>query len=170
MKANSESLVLNMPNEDSKSIKLAGLPMPPSVNNMYKILWAQKRHAATNELKAFKKNCKKYAAHHADKIPEIATYAQMQIQDGFWIVKFSRIFYFDKTQILTKKGLPKKIDVANYTKALDDAVCDMLGFDDKYIFVSASRKVINEERPGTVDIFIEFFKPKERENAGADNG
>lgn len=54
---------------------------------------------------------------------------------------FKRRYYFPTKMLYTKNGSPKKIDLTNRIKALDDCICFILEIDDSLIFESSEKKI-----------------------------
>lgn len=66
------------------------------------------------------------------------------------------IFYFEKSRILSKKLLPKQLDVSNRLKALHDALAKALLIDDCHFFrISAEKQIVPDKRQEGVTVFIE---------------
>lgn len=47
----------------------------------------------------------------------------------------------------TLEGKPRKRDVSNYVKALEDVLCEWLGMDDRWVYEISARKVHDPDRP-----------------------
>tara|TARA_R110000796_G_scaffold251188_1_gene382020 strand:+ start:628 stop:921 length:294 start_codon:yes stop_codon:yes gene_type:complete len=61
-------------------------------------------------------------------------------------------FKFQKKKLWAKKDQkPKKLDASNRIKAAEDKVCDLLDFDDRYVY-----RVIAEKIEGAVEEFDVF--------------
>lgn len=124
------------------TIRLVGLPIPPSENNMYVTSFKTRRRFPSNELKHFKLLMLNYASFNNFPLK----YAREEVLDilsnpdmGLYVRLF---FYFKHDRIYTKKGEFKKMDVSNRIKAIADSVSDILGIDDKVFLAVTCRKVV----------------------------
>lgn len=52
------------------------------------------------------------------------------------------VFFFKKSRMLTKAGMPKRLDTSNRIKALHDGVAQMMKIDDCWFFRVYAEKVI----------------------------
>lgn len=123
---------------DDKFI-LNNLPMPPTANRLY--LPINGRFIPSPELKMFKKKMELYGLQNKAHLREIASHCLCAISNGYGL-HFDRKFIFPRSKIFSKKNEPKKYDVTNRIKAIDDGISLLIGVDDKFIFESRSRKII----------------------------
>jgi len=63
------------------------------------------------------------------------------------VIKVDRLYYFKPHKIVTKEGKPRKIDISNRIKALDDTLSQLIGIDDSY-FTTGSYGRLPIEREG----------------------
>lgn len=71
------------------------------------------------------------------------------------MLSFERKFMLPRNKVYTKDGRPKKFDITNRIKALDDCICDAIGIDDRHIFQSYSEKLVGEVIEPIVSVKIE---------------
>ena len=129
--------------------KLENLPMPPSVNQCY--VNVGKKRVSSASLRKFKNSIAKW--HYINKTSVAAAKEELLTELKRKIaLKF--IFRFPEKKIYIKKTKRvKKLDVSNRIKAAEDAITDMLGFDDKLVFKVEAEKVTDIEKE-SFDIFI----------------
>lgn len=101
--------------------------LPPSLNNMYPTS-RQGRRYVSKEGKAFKKLAKAIVA--------IAIRGNQLAPDEWYHVRID--FY---TQLFYKNGKPKKWDVTNHQKAVEDSLAEAVGVDDSRFLVVWGRKL-----------------------------
>lgn len=111
--------------------------MPPSVNKIY--LPVRGRFIPSKHLISYKKELEHYYLTFRLQIEEIAQSCMRAYQSG-QVISFTREFYFQRTYLFTKKGTPRKFDLTNREKALDDGISNFIGVDDSAVFSSTSRK------------------------------
>lgn len=119
-------------------VKLSKFPMPPSVNEMYANNWkAGRGRFKTKEYIAFDNICHLWVLKN-----------QKTISDGKLLLKqapfleIDCVFYFPESRILTKKGMPKRLDVDNRVKALLDKVSKIFELDDSSFFRHTYHKLV----------------------------
>lgn len=124
------------------AILIHSFPMPPSHNALYRNVPGVGR-VATQELKDYKRECEVYALKNARMFREVRQLIFGKWKD-FQSYKIDYYFVFKKERIYTKEGKAKKLDVSNRVKAAQDALCYILGFDDKNIWNSTCEKTCGE--------------------------
>lgn len=101
---------------------------PPSVNSIYATDWRTKKRFPSGEYKLFKK---KIAELLKNQLPPVGIFClEIHLKGSFH----------------TKKGKVKKLDLSNRIKALEDAMCEALEYDDSLHFQIKCFKV-----PATAD-------------------
>ncbi len=113
------------------------LPMPPSMNSCYATVG--NRRLASVELKQFQKDMTWWGVANRQKLIDamvkIKRLPATEMRIG---LKFH--FIFRHKDLFTIKGLPKKIDTSNRIKPAEDAFCELIGIDDKYVFNLTAEK------------------------------
>lgn len=112
--------------------------MPPSINESYANNWKTgKGRYKTPQYLAFE---------NAVKIWAIKNYKHLdtskKLLKDFPFLSFDVVFYFPESRIMTKKGLPKRLDHDNRLKALFDSLCKLLDLDDCCIWHFSGSKLI----------------------------
>lgn len=127
-------------------VLLPNAPIPPSVNAAYCNIPSRGR-VASQALREYKRAFASWALLNA----RLFSQAQTLISQSKF--SLSLIFKLPETTLYTKMGAPKRWDVSNRIKVLEDCVCTKLGIDDKWVFnVSACK--IGGASVGLVDIVI----------------
>lgn len=119
--------------------------MPPSVNKMY--YSGRKQNRAwypTKEFKLFKSEMADFYLMNKRQIDKTAEVFGLLI-GGDSVVDIQRFYYLHRGRIFCKDGRPKRWDVTNRVKALDDALCEILGMDDSIIWKSTEEKILAPE-------------------------
>lgn len=112
--------------------------MPPSVNKAY--IQVGIRRVKSPCLVAFNLQMDAWAI-NSHRIINIATSKLRGCN-----LDLKLIFYFPTEKLFTKAGKPRKLDVSNRIKAIEDAFCRHLDIDDSYIFnIEASKRVGTHE-------------------------
>lgn len=126
---------------------ISGLPMPPSVNDQYmpfgfraKDGKIRARINPTKYLNKFHDNCEEWEKANNLLIGKARIMAKQALAEGnmLWISFFC---VFPSTLIWRPNGLPRKMDVSNRMKPLEDALAKMLLIDDCYFFNTGAEKV-----------------------------
>lgn len=110
--------------------QLRKLPMPPTLNKSYAHLG--KRRFSTQDLKDFKAGIDSWALENRTAVKSIRE--KVLASDERTMFKLTLEFKFPHAKLYTLKNHFKKLDVSNRIKAAEDAVTDVLGFDDKSVF------------------------------------
>lgn len=116
-------------------VTIRALPMPPSVNSMYVNNQKTGGRFPSREAKLFKLEC-------------AATLKYTQLAPGVTLLLKARPlalsleFFWPASKLTTKDGRPKRIDVSNRIKGIEDAICDGLDFDDsQFVRVHAVKRI-----------------------------
>lgn len=117
---------------------LDGLPLPPSSNNIY--FSSGRRRFSSEALLAFKDAMRSYGLMNHAYLRAI----REELAKAPAPIWFDRVFRFERSRLWTKSGKPKKLDVSNRIKALDDCLADLLGIDDLWIFGGSEEKMAVE--------------------------
>lgn len=139
-------------------IVLQRFPMPPTANHLYSTLAPRpgKKFGARTKSKyylAFLRSAQTWAMINHHEVRAARDYVS-KCKPG----RFLRIdcqFHFLEREIFTKEYLPRKNDTSNRTKALHDALSDILHIDDSYFWTHSGTKVIGP-MPG-VTIVLEHL-------------
>lgn len=112
----------------------SNLPMPPSVNTSY--VTVGNRRVKSASLVRFNLEMDNWSLSHFKELQN----ATKDLKGHK--LEMSLIFYFPQIKILTKAGNPKRLDVSNRIKAIEDTFCRLIEIDDCHIFsVHACKKV-----------------------------
>ena len=134
-------------------VRFTNIPMPHSSNNMYKTNYHNGRRYKVAEAIQFESDFSKWILTHRYQLGVLKNH--LQTLDPKKIeFKIERYFYFLHTDVYTKKGHKKKLDVTNYVKALDDCLFTELGYDDSLIMHSISRKLVGDTRHVECEISV----------------
>lgn len=135
-------------------IVISNFPFPPSVNEMYetnvhkayangsgvrniRVKTSRRRSRVCN---AFYATVEKFNNLNRRNLDRIALQVKMWIKDGH-AIGLDCYVLVEHSRIWTKDGMPKSFDADNRRKALQDAVCELLGIDDKWVFCGNTEKV-----------------------------
>ena len=129
-------------------ITIGCLPMPPSVNQLFKPYRAKGgkgKRIPSEQYQAFK------GAMDSWYVLNIKTVIQFKewIKNTAWdhnlmepeLYRFDRYFMFHHSKLWTKEGKPKKLDATNRIKAFDDCFCGIIGIDDSFIWKGSEEKI-----------------------------
>lgn len=137
-------------------IHLKGLPMPPSVNESYKIIHVPSRSknptrrgkkvatlGAAPALAQFKANCGRYF--HKRRHETIQNKAEVTkwVESGLWL-KVQIVLILPEEKMFFKNGKPRRWDVTR-NKPVEDAISKHLGFDDCLLKECHITKIIGPE-------------------------
>ena len=118
---------------------VAGLPIPPSLNNAYTTGRGHGRRVLTDEGRAFKAQAGRLIAHAAAAQGfEVAPRAPLRIGLRFWFARNNR-------------------DGSNAVKLLEDAAAEVLGVDDRYVVAMTWEKALDAAAP-RCDLTIELLE------------
>lgn len=131
-----------------EAIFLAGMPMPPSENMMYRNV-AKIGRALTKEARQYQKEMQVWACVSNQKI----THARLLFDNEFYL-GIDVYLYFPKERIICKNGSPKKLDTANRLKALLDSVARNCGWDDCKFWNVSVHKLVSPNETSYVDAKI----------------
>lgn len=125
------------------SVELEIDRFPPQSNNCYSQSRTGRRFP-TKELIEFKSAVAALELWHNDFVTSARQVIKGWISNGS-VLKVERVFFFPKKRVFSKAGKIMRCDLTNRIKATDDAVGDLLGFDDSYIFHSVEEKFCDSE-------------------------
>jgi hypothetical protein len=141
----------------TKKWSLHHLPVPPSVNALYRDRFTNGvRSAGRAKTKDYVDYENEVMGWRLENLSEAnRVRAMIQGLHENQALKVGYAFHFPSEQILTKAGSPKKNDISNRIKALDDSVCKhVLGCDDSLFWeCSGIQKFAN---PTLTDSFVEM--------------
>lgn len=123
----------------SKSVRLWGLPMPPSVNACYSNVPGRGR-CKTLEYKNYTNLVHYWAMKNASTVRN----AQHQLRglQADEVIKMEYRFFCDRKKVINKKdGRPKKNDTANRLKPLDDQIAALVQIDDSLFWHGVFEKI-----------------------------
>lgn len=151
------------------------LPLPPSTNNLYetgarKVLKINKNgkryegfktsRRRSDELVHFQAQMKSFANINYERINLIKIQINNWIEQGF-VIRMDSFVAFEYSRVWSLQGKPKQIDSDNRIKSLQDCIADMLGIDDKHIFIVNMEKITCEFKLDEQAIIsLEAVKPR----------
>lgn len=119
-------------------IILNEIPMPPTANK--RLIPVNGRLIKSNDCRAFDKSVQVWMIRQKSKLFEDRRKAKEWIGTGF-MIKVDFVFYWPKIKLMSKDGLPKKLDDSNRLKDAEDAVSEIIGIDDKWFVDKTLKKV-----------------------------
>lgn len=137
-------------------MKFEDLPMPPSINSAYVNgpHGRFKSRQATEWTMQFNRAMLRYRSLVADSRIEI----KEKIAQGYFL-SLHLDFFFPHKKLISKDGKVKRLDPSNRIKLIEDALCNMLGFDDCYIFEIKARKLSSGCAIEKADCYLYLEKP-----------
>lgn len=130
-------------------IKLNNFPFPPSTNVLYKN--SGRGRVKTHQYKEYEHECEAWEWDNIDLIRKAIKKVKGKL------VTLELEVYAPKSTWYTKAGKPKKIDVTNRVKALEDCLFKMLDIDDCHVFKCTQEKCISDKGK-YVDITIKEYE------------
>jgi len=119
-------------------IHLNEIPMPPTANK--RLIVANGRLIKSSECRAFDKAVQIWMIRQKSKLFEDRRKAKEWI-DTCFMLKVDFCFYWPKTKLISKDGMPKKLDDSNRLKDAEDAVSEIIGIDDKWFIDKTLKKI-----------------------------
>lgn len=134
------------------SIVLNSIPMPPTAN--HRLIPANGRLIKSNEARLYDKAVQVWMIRQKSALFEYRRKAKELIDHGYCLeVNFQ--FIWPKEKLITKDGMPKRIDTSNRLKDAEDAVSDILEIDDKFFIKKTLEKI---PWPNSYEIFNATIK------------
>lgn len=124
--------------------------MPPSINSCY--VNVGRKRVASRELKNFKRKATAWGILNKPHLKKV----REEVTEYLDKSKLCMHFYFrfpQKKLWLKSDKKPRKLDASNRIKPAEDKVCDMLGFDDRYVYRVIAEKIIGETEEFGVFIY-----------------
>ena len=118
---------------------LEDIPMSITVNGAYSTLPNGRRCKSP----AYARYIKEFDGYVLTKVNEIK--ALKSNLEGHTSLVLELVFYFPKDKLFYPDGNPKKLDVSNRIKVIEDLLCNALGIDDSLIFDLHAKKRIAEK-------------------------
>lgn len=122
---------------------LSNIPMPPSSNKIYATSYKTGRRFKTTEATKFESDFSKWTLTHEYQLGCIKIASQSIDPKNLRLIIKTK-FKFTYSQLFTKKGIPKKLDLTNRNKMLYDQLCKAVNIDDKYIFKTIEEKLVDD--------------------------
>lgn len=122
--------------------------MPPSANEIYETnvtkVWKQKKGGGkylgfkTSRRRAdclieFQLKCQSFKNCNLENFRRIQKQCIEWINQGY-VLRLDSFFVFENSRVWTKAGHPQQMDADNRRKPLQDAVTNLIGIDDKWVF------------------------------------
>ena len=152
-----------------EGIALIGLPLPPTQNKQYKPIPfyrdAKKitaRLISTQILENYKTEMRSWYLSNLREFQQAQEQLMKLTIRSKKLIKIDRYFgFFESTIVAKSHGGPKRLDITNRIKAFDDALCDMLAIDDKYIWKGTEEKcVVQPNSYEHVTVVLSAFIPR----------
>lgn len=125
--------------------------MPPTINNCYS--QAGNKRVSSAALKKFKGLIFIWAVHNRPSIVELKNEIDLILPNKKICLSFHFKFPPKKLKI-KNSNTPKKLDTSNRIKPAEDAITDLLGFDDRHVFKLQAEKVETKEEKEHFDVLI----------------
>jgi Holliday junction resolvase RusA-like endonuclease len=136
---------------------LKEMPLPPSVNHIYATSWTSKRRFKSQSYLQYERAVIHWKHMNAEALAT-ARELTSKLTEGE-AFKIDCIFYFQKSDLISKKKTIKKNDTSNRLKACHDVLSEILDVDDRLFWDGTFvKKMIDKEHPGFVDIIISIFE------------
>ena len=160
--------MLNLQDDPSLFIEINEFPMPPTANRQ--LIWAprQKRFIKSGEARRFSNEVLRYKSKNRRKCIIAGSLIDSHLKK-YKAIRVEIDFIFPWEKIFARDGKIKILDTNNRIKAAIDGLCEILDFDDKFIFSESHRKISCKkiERPylnarilsSEITQFIEHEKP-----------
>lgn len=115
---------------------------------------------ASSELVHFKKQCQSFYNLNFKTINAISAQVKEWIALGLTI-QMDTFVALENSRVWTLENTPKQIDRDNFLKGTQDALCEILGIDDKHIFTGLIEKVTCETKDQEQTLIkLSAFKPR----------
>ncbi len=152
----------------SRGVLMLELPMPPQSNNQYIPVphfhtggRVTARKVKSRELQSYQFDMQNYRLGNLKQFKLCVEVLEDIITKQGKLLRIDRYFGFAHENVITKKHLPKKLDVSNRIKAFDDALSDLIGIDDKYIWKGTEEKaVIRPQSKEQAAVMISAYLPR----------
>lgn len=119
-------------------MRLNGLPMPPSSNNMYATVG--RRRIKSRETLTWERDTDRWALKNAQELIQARALLGQAVAKGE-VIDIDAQFWFRYEKVLTIKGKPKKLDTSNRIKGLHDALARLLRIDDCHFWHGSFEKI-----------------------------
>lgn len=119
-------------------IILNEIPMPPTANQ--RLIPAGGRLIKSQTCRNFDKAVQVWMLRQRSKLFDDRRKAKEWIDTGF-MIKVDFCFYWPKSKLISKDGMPKRLDDSNRLKDAEDAVSDIIGIDDKWFIDKTLKKI-----------------------------
>jgi len=117
-------------------MELNNLPIPPTVNHMYRTL-PNYRRCKTKYLIDFEKDMELWAMVNKQAIYDLKS----SLKEAKYL-SLELTMTFTRDKLICHNGKVKVLDISNRIKAIEDAICGLIGLDDSLIFdVKACKRV-----------------------------
>ena len=112
--------------------------MPPSANQ--RLVPVNGRLIKSSACRNFDKSVQVWMIRQRSKLFEDRRIVKEWIDSGF-MLRVDFCFYWPKSKLMSKDGLPKKLDDSNRLKDAEDAVSEIIGIDDKWFIDKTLKKM-----------------------------
>lgn len=116
--------------------------LPPSMNSMYNIIFAQRRVELKPEVRLWKTKAKEY-------IP------QLSASKDSYLFRLDVVFYYN---FFFKNGKLRKVDSQNLMKVLIDAIAEKNGIGDEYFKFGSYESYHDETQERAECVLRQFYK------------
>ena len=123
-------------------IKIPDFPFPPQSNHLYASMIRKGKiiRFPSQSHKEYSKACDDYHFFHAQDFKQIYRHLHK-----FESIKVTVWVLFAKSKVYTKKGVLKKMDVSNRSKALLDQLSKAIGIDDCHFNEIVFKKCVSDD-------------------------
>lgn len=142
-------------NEPRHSVYMEGLPISPSTNGLHKTVFQRGRtfRAKSQEYVDYTNVMKQHYLMNASIYIAALHLVSQWKKDGYTRFQLNATFYFEESRILCKDGSPKRLDLSNRIKSLEDVLFKLLNLDDKHIFkLFLEKEVVRKGKQESVTI------------------
>lgn len=130
-------------------VNLVRFPLPPSANALYATVG--RRRVKSVSYRLFLRAALNWMKFNSAAIDEARALTTLTGPNRF--IHIDTVFYMPRGRIFCKDGRPKRNDTSNRIKALHDALAEMLGIDDCYLWSGSYDKIaVDLEAEAGVDI------------------
>jgi Holliday junction resolvase RusA-like endonuclease len=112
------------------------VPMPPSLNNAYPTVKTRTgfRRVKGPGLIQYRRDMMDYYLVNKRQFITTKQFVQEWLSKEWHFIQMDIAFAFAQDQLLTKQLKPKRMDLSNRIKAVEDMICELLGIDDSLVW------------------------------------
>jgi len=148
------------------AIVIHNIPIPPSVNQLYKTLTIrnQIRRAPSKKYKDWQNQCRQMYLENAHKFRCMQVLVQQILEELDCALEVRYYFFFHRDKIYCKDNTFKKMDVSNRIKAVEDMVFSVLDMDDRVTWKVIAEKIeCPSDVQESVSVTLQPFHPRKKD-------